>query len=128
MTNLTTKGVNIDVKVDYHTTSNYEGRPGFVFVYHIIVSNHNNFPVQLLRRRWRIFDSDGVVRYVEGDGVVGLQPVIEPHQSFEYSSFCNLSTELGMMSGVYILENLRENILFEVEIPGFELATPAIMN
>jgi len=128
MSSLTSKGVNINIKVAYHTTSNYEGRPGYVFIYHIIISNHNSFPVQLMSRKWRIFDSDGVVRFVEGEGVVGLQPVIEAGQSFEYSSFCNLNTELGTMSGSYFLENMNDNSAFEVTIPVFELATPAVLN
>ncbi len=128
MTSLTTKGVNVDIKVDYHTESDTDGRAGFIFIYHISVSNRNRFPVQLLSRHWRIFDSNGEVRYVDGEGVVGLQPIIEPDQVFEYSSFCNLNTELGTMSGTYTLENLHSGDLFEVDIPKFELATPTILN
>ena len=128
MSSLTSRGVNVNIKVAYHTTSNYDGRPGYVFIYHIIISNHNSFPVQLLSRKWRIFDSDGTVRFVEGEGVVGLQPVIEAGQSFEYSSFCNLNTALGTMSGSYFLENLNDSAAFEVTIPVFEFATPGVLN
>jgi len=126
MTNLTTNGINIDVMVEYHTDSNFENRKGYVFIYHIIIRNNNSFPVQLKKRRWRIFDSNGDIRHVEGDGVIGLQPIIEPNRDFEYSSFCNLHTELGNMSGYYTLENLLDQTVFDVEIPTFELATPAI--
>ena len=128
MSSLTTHGVNINVKVSYHTVSNFEGRPGYVFIYHIVISNNNSFPIQLKSRKWIIFDSEGTTRFVEGEGVVGLQPIIQPDQSFEYSSFCNLNTQLGSMSGFYFLENLDDKSSFEVTIPVFELATPGIMN
>ncbi|MCA0333359.1 MAG: Co2+/Mg2+ efflux protein ApaG [Bacteroidetes bacterium] len=128
MTNLTTNGVSINVSVEYRTKSDYENRSDFLFIYHIAIKNSNAFPVQIKRRKWRIFDSNGAIRLVEGEGVVGFQPVIEPNQTFEYSSFCNLFTELGNMSGSYILENLLDYSPFEVEIPVFELATPTIRN
>lgn len=128
MSNLTTHGVNINVKVAYHTISNFDGKPGYVFIYHIVISNNNSFTIQLRSRKWFIFDSEGSTRIVEGEGVVGLQPIIQPNQSFEYSSFCNLNTQLGNMYGSYFLENLDEKTLFEVTIPAFELATPGIMN
>ncbi len=128
MTNLTTNGVSVDVSVEYRTKSEYENRSDFIFIYNITIKNSNTFPVQLKRRKWRIFDSNGAIRYVEGDGVLGFQPVIEPNQTFEYSSFCNLYTELGNMSGSYILENLFDYSTFEVDIPTFELATLEIRN
>ncbi len=69
------------------------------------------------RRNWQIFDSNGTHREVEGEGVVGVQPVIEPGETYQYVSGCNLRTEMGKMMGSYQMENLHNKQLFDVDIP-----------
>ena len=61
---------------------------------------------------------------MQGDGVVGLQPVIEPGQIHQYQSGCQLETDMGKMSGYYNFVRLDTGLLFKVEIPEFKLISP----
>ena len=99
-----------------------------MFAYKITIENSNDFPVKLLRRHWHIYDSDGSMREVEGEGVVGIQPVIEPAASYQYISGCNLRSEMGKMHGTYLLENVNNKKTFDVFIPAFEMHVPFKMN
>ncbi len=96
----------------------------FMFAYRISIENHNTFPVKLHSRHWNIFDSNGSYREVEGEGVVGIQPVISAGEEYQYVSGCNLHTEMGRMHGIYTMENMNTKQLFEVNIPPFEMITP----
>ncbi|HEU4606597.1 MAG TPA: Co2+/Mg2+ efflux protein ApaG [Chitinophagaceae bacterium] len=100
----------------------------FMYAYRISIENHNVFPVKLLSRYWFIVDSDGSSREVEGDGVVGVQPVIQPGERYQYVSGCNLRTEMGKMYGVYTMENLDTLTKFDVRVPNFEMLAPFKMN
>ena len=97
-------------------------------MYFITIENKSDFSVQLLRRHWDIFDSIGDKRVVDGDGVVGETPVLEPGQKFEYNSGCNLTSELGYMKGYYTLIKLTDGKEFNVDIPQFDLIVPAKLN
>lgn len=99
-----------------------------MFAYKITIENNNEFPVKLLRRHWHIYDSNGSIREVEGEGVVGIQPVIVPAASYQYISGCNLRSEIGKMQGSYLLENLNNKKTFNVTIPAFEMLAPFKMN
>lgn len=96
----------------------------YMFAYRITLENHNSFPVKLHRRHWYIFDSNGTHREVEGEGVVGVQPTIQPGDNYQYVSGCNLRTEMGRMTGTYQMENLSARTMFEVSIPAFEMIVP----
>lgn len=99
-----------------------------MFAYRITLENNNSFPVKLLRRHWYIFDSTGSLREVEGEGVIGVQPQINPGTQYQYISGCNLKTEMGKMYGTYTMQNLNSNTIFEVTIPVFEMMVPFKMN
>lgn len=128
MVTKTSEGVMISVETffqpDYSNPQNSE----FMFAYRITIENLNKFPIKLLRRHWYIFDSMGNRREVEGEGVVGLQPVINPSDHYQYISGCNLKTEMGKMYGTYQMENLSSHQLFDVNIPVFEMIAPFKMN
>lgn len=81
-----------------------------------------------MRRQWFIFDSNGTVREVEGEGVVGVQPVIAPGDSYSYVSGCNLKTDIGSMKGRYLMQRSIDNGEFLVDIPEFELIVPFRLN
>ncbi len=121
-------GVQISVETfyqeDYSNPSNNE----YMFAYRITIENHNNYTVQLLRRHWNIFDSNGEYKEVEGEGVVGQQPVLLPNEQFQYVSGCNLKTEMGKMYGQYTMENQNDKKTFEVNIPAFEMVVPFKLN
>lgn len=98
-----------------------EGR--YVFTYRIRITNESEEAAVLLSRRWVIVDADGERHEVEGDGVVGRQPRIEPGSYHEYESFCPLQTPWGTMEGHYRM-GLDDGRRFEVEVARFYLAAP----
>jgi ApaG protein len=100
----------------------------FMFAYRITIKNNNSFPIRLLSRHWHIFEGNGCYREVEGEGVVGAQPVIGAGKQYQYVSGCNLKTEMGRMHGYYIAENMDTQLKFSVPIPAFELIAPLKMN
>ena len=123
-----TKGVSIGVETFYlHEQSNPRNGE-YYFAYRITISNLAKFPVQLHSRHWDIVDSNGTYRVVDGDGVVGQQPVIEPGKHYQYTSACNLKSDIGKMSGYYNFENLLDKAIFKVAIPEFQLLSPAKLN
>ena len=128
MTSLISEGVQVSVETfyqpDYSNPLQYE----FMFAYRISIENHNSFPVQLHRRHWYIFDSNGSYREVEGEGVVGVQPTLKPGEKYQYVSGCNLRTEMGKMKGSYQMENLNNKKIFAVNIPEFEMIAPCKSN
>jgi ApaG protein len=95
-----------------------QGRYGFGYT--ITITNAGSAPVQLLDRHWLITDGLGRKQEVKGIGVVGEQPVIQPGQSYEYSSFCPLTTPHGYMEGSYGMADKAGNS-FRAEIPLFSL-------
>jgi ApaG protein len=122
------EGVEINVETFYQPDYSNPISGEYMFAYRITIENHNNFPVKLHRRHWHIFDSNGSYREVEGEGVVGVQPVLNPAQRYQYVSGCNLRTEMGKMHGTYTMENLNNKKNFEVNIPIFEMIVPFKMN
>lgn len=121
-------GVKISVETFYQSEYSNPVNNEFMFAYKITIENNNDFPVKLLKRHWHIYDSNGTIKEVEGDGVVGVQPVITPASSYQYISGCNLRTEMGKMHGTYLLENLNNKKTFNVVIPAFFLQAPFKMN
>jgi ApaG protein len=99
-----------------------------VFTYTVTITNQRSTAVQLIARRWQIFDSTGHHYEVKGEGVVGEQPVIDPETKYTYSSWCPLDSPLGSMSGAYEMLDVVSNSVFEIEIPFFELSTNWIKN
>lgn len=118
------EGIKVSVETSYQPDFSNPLQSEFVFSYHITIENHNVFPVKLHRRHWYIFDSDATFREVEGEGVVGVQPTILPGKSYEYTSSCNLNSEIGKMNGHYEMENLFNKKFFFVDIPAFEMIVP----
>ncbi len=122
------EGVTVSVETFYQPDYSNPTNNEFMFAYRITIENNNSFPVKLLRRHWHIFDSTGSLREVEGEGVIGVQPQINPGTQYQYISGCNLKTEMGKMYGTYTMQNLNSNTNFEVTIPVFEMMVPFKMN
>ncbi|HEY9364383.1 MAG TPA: Co2+/Mg2+ efflux protein ApaG [Chitinophagaceae bacterium] len=118
------EGVEVSVESFYQPDYSNPVNGEFMFAYRITIENHNRFPIKLHRRRWNIFDSNGSYREVEGEGVVGIQPTINPNERYQYVSGCNLRTEMGKMTGTYQMENLHSKVFFDVNIPSFEMIVP----
>jgi ApaG protein len=124
----TTNGVKISVETFYQPEYSQPLNNEFMFAYRIAITNESEYTIKLLRRHWVVVDSNGIVREVEGEGVVGQQPVIEPGQTHPYVSGSHLRTEMGKMRGFYTMERLIDGKLFKVEIPEFPLIAPFKMN
>lgn len=124
MSSTISEGVSVIVDSFYQPEYSNPVAGEYIFAYRITIENTNHFPVKLHRRHWFIFDSNGEKREVEGEGVVGVQPVINPGEKYQYVSGCTLKTELGRMSGTYLMENINQKKNFEVIIPAFDLIVP----
>ena len=124
MVSMISEGVKVSVETFYQQDYSNPLQSEFMFAYRITIENHNDFSVKLHSRHWYIFDSNGSYREVEGEGVVGMQPVIQPGEEYQYVSGCNLHSEMGRMHGTYLMENLENKQLFNVKIPAFEMITP----
>ena len=123
-----TEGITISVETFYQPDYSNPMAGEFMFAYRITIENNNNYPIKLLRRHWHIIDSNGTRREVEGEGVVGVQPLLAPGENYQYVSGSNLRTEMGKMYGSYNMENLNTKGIFEVNIPVFEMIVPFKMN
>lgn len=123
-----TQGVKISVETTFQDDYSNPGNEHFMFAYRINIENLTDFTIQLKRRQWFIFDSNGTQREVEGEGVVGQQPILHPGDMHSYVSGCQLSTDMGSMRGNYLMQRLADNSQFNVEIPEFELVVPYRLN
>ena len=124
MASLISEGVQVSVETVYQEDYSNPLQSEYMFAYKIVLENYNSFPVKLHRRHWFIFDSNASHREVEGEGVVGVQPVLQPGERYQYVSGCNLRTEMGRMYGTYQMENLETHQYFTVTIPSFEMIVP----
>ncbi|PZO74131.1 MAG: Co2+/Mg2+ efflux protein ApaG [Sphingomonas taxi] len=123
----TTDGVTVRVSVSYLPEQSEPERGRWFWAYHIRLENEGAETVQLLTRHWVITDGRGARHSVEGEGVVGEQPVIEPGASFDYVSGCPLATPSGAMHGNYRMVR-EDGAIFDVEIPRFSLFAPAVLH
>lgn len=123
-----TNDIYISVETAYQPPSTHHLPAQHMFAYRITIRNKSSHTIKLLRRHWFITDVNHDKTEVEGEGVVGLQPVLEPGESHQYVSGCALQGEFGKMSGVYLMERQMDGTLFEVDIPEFQLIVPFRFN
>jgi ApaG protein len=128
MNSATTHGIRISVKPTYQPAYSQPVRNQYVFAYRIFIENQSTQAVQLLRRHWIITDSLGRVEEVEGEGVIGEQPIILPGEVHSYDSFCPLPTPFGTMEGTYLMQSREDFSSFHVRIPRFKLESPVGLN
>lgn len=121
----TTLGIQVTVEPMYLEEQSEPLNGRFVWAYTVEIRNLSQIPVQLRRRHWIITDALGRVEEVEGAGVIGQQPVIQPGEAFEYTSGCPLPTPSGIMEGSYRME-LPDGRFVSVEIPAFSLDAPSM--
>lgn len=123
-----TEGVSITVEVFYQPAQSSPLTNEYLFAYRITIENLSTMPVKLLRRHWHIYDSNGSYREVEGEGVVGQQPSIQPGDSYQYTSACQLRSEVGKMFGTYEMENQYNKRLMQIQIPEFIMVASSKLN
>ncbi len=128
MKSAVTAGIEIKVSSRYEAVFSNEDNNEFLFSYAIEITNTNDFEVKLLKRHWHITDGLGNIRQVDGEGVIGKQPIIKSFQYFKYESACDFPTHIGKMRGFYLFENIENGFTFKVFIPEFIMITDQKLN
>lgn len=123
-----TNDISISVQSLYIAAESNPAIGKFVFYYEVTIENLSKDPVKLLTRRWHIFDSMQIKREVNGEGVLGQQPEIQPGDKFKYLSWCLLNSPIGKMYGTYNFINLNKKSTFIVDIPTFLLVSDFTLN
>jgi ApaG protein len=119
--------VAVSAATQYLADQSDESAGRFVFAYTITMRNAGSVPAQLISRHWVITDAQGLVQEVRGLGVVGAQPLLQPGESFEYTSGASIATQVGTMRGSYQMV-AEDGTRFEAEIPEFTLSVPRVLH
>ncbi len=115
--------IQVSVRTEYLPRQSEPHNQQYAFAYHISIANQGDENAQLISRHWIITDGNESCQEVQGQGVVGEQPVITPGDVYQYSSGVILETEIGTMSGTYQMRS-ESGEAFDAPIPTFLLAIP----
>lgn len=124
----TTHNITVTVESSYEVEASKPSIRKHVHSYHVTITNNSDNTVQLLRRKWFIKNTENEINVVEGEGVIGLQPILAPEEIHKYQSWSILSTPIGLMSGRFQMMNTLSNEMFWIEIPEFDLVAPFTLN
>jgi ApaG protein len=128
MSEAVTRNIRVSVETEYAPGRSNPAQSQWFFLYTIRLKNEGGETVQLMSRHWIITDAMGDVKEVRGPGVVGKQPVLEPGDTFEYTSGCELTTPFGSMRGTYqmvtVSDKADKEAHFDIQIPPFTLTEP----
>ena len=119
--------IRVDVKSAYLPDRSEPSRHQYTFAYTITITNRGSVPAQLISRHWVITDAEGKVQEVRGLGVVGQQPLLQPGETFEYTSGATLATAMGTMRGTYSMVD-EHGHAFSAAIPEFTLSVPRVLH
>lgn len=128
MVSAVTNGIQVSVEVTYQAEFSNPLQHHYVFTYKVNIENRSQHTYQLMKRKWEIFDAAEIRKIVEGDGVVGQQPILEPGESHSYISGCNLKSGMGKMKGLYFMERVFDGNLIEVAVPEFQMIANIFQN
>lgn len=123
-----TEGVKVSIETIFQPEYSNPLNDHFMYAYRVEISNLTESSVHLLRRYWKIFDSSNTKKEVDGEGVVGIQPVINPGETYVYVSGCNLKSDFGSMKGYFTVQRLSDDAILKVDIPEFFLVAPYKLN
>jgi ApaG protein len=119
--------VTVSAKTQYLPEQSDEAASRYVFAYTITIRNEGAVAAQLISRHWIITDAQGLVQEVRGMGVVGAQPLLQPGESYEYTSGTSIGTQVGTMRGAYQML-AEDGTRFEAPIPEFTLSVPRVLH
>jgi ApaG protein len=119
--------IDVTAATQYLAEQSDETAGRFVFAYTVTLRNTGTVAAQLVSRHWIITDAEGVVQEVRGLGVVGAQPLLQPGESFEYTSGASIGTAVGTMKGSYQMV-AADGTRFEAPIPEFTLSAPRVLH
>jgi ApaG protein len=128
MVTQTTHNIKITVITDFEGSFVKSKKTYYAFKYQISISNISANQVQLITRHWEIFDSLNNIQIVDGEGVIGIKPILKPLETHTYSSGCVLFSKLGAMKGYFNFINHDSTAVFKVFVPTFQLSDPSIFN
>jgi ApaG protein len=117
----------VSAATQYLAEQSDEAAGRFVFAYTITLRNTGSVAAQLISRHWVITDAQGLVQEVRGLGVVGAQPLLQPGESYEYTSGASIATAVGTMKGSYQMV-ASDGTRFEAQIPEFTLSVPRVLH
>lgn len=123
----TNRDIHVQVATSYVVEQSEPESDRYVFAYTITISNAGDVPARLVSRHWVITDANGKVQEVNGDGVVGEQPHLNPGEQFRYSSGAVIETPVGAMQGLYRME-ADDGVNFDAPIEPFTLAVPGVLH
>ncbi len=123
-----TQGIKVSVETTFEGTFYKDYKIQYAFGYTVTIENESKDVVQLRSRRWQISDALNSIEVVEGEGVIGKKPVIQPGEKYSYKSGCLLLSPFGSMKGHYNMVNFTSTKKFRVAIPSFKLSEPSAMN
>jgi ApaG protein len=119
--------IAVSAVTQYLAEQSDEATNRYVFAYTITIRNAGKVAAQLISRHWIITDSQGLIQEVRGLGVVGAQPLLQPGESFEYTSGASIATPVGTMRGSYQMV-AEDGTRFEAPIPEFTLSVPRVLH
>ena len=119
--------IAVSAATKYLAEQSDESAGRYVFAYTITIRNSGQVAAQLISRHWLITDAQGLVQEVRGLGVVGAQPLLQPGESFEYTSGTSIATPVGTMRGSYQMV-AEDGARFEASIPEFTLSIPRVLH
>jgi len=128
MVSLTTHNITVSAETFYQEKLSKPEINEFLFTYRITIENNGPKTVQLLKRVWHVTNGLGKIQTIEGEGVIGKRPIIEPGEFHQYISGMHLKTEIGKMTGSYFMDQLIDNKILEIKIPEFKLVAPFKLN
>lgn len=127
MAEATNYHITVEVRTEYLPDQSNPEAERYTFAYHITIRNTGSVAAQLISRHWIITDAEGQVQEVRGLGVVGDQPLLQPGQSYEYTSGSTFATPVGTMKGSYQM-TAEDGTRFDAEIPEFVLSMPRVLH
>ena len=119
--------IEVSAATQYLAEQSDEAADRYVFAYTITLRNTGNVAAQLISRHWIITDAQGLVQEVRGLGVVGAQPLLQPGESYEYTSGASIATAVGTMKGSYQMV-ASDGKRFDAPIPQFTLSVPRVLH
>lgn len=118
-----TNNIKIEVEPKFLEDESDPSSDCYIWAYQVSISNNRDDSIRLLSRHWTIADKKGMVQEVDGQGVLGEQPWLEPGDTYSYISGAPLSSPSGIMVGSYTFKN-SSNEIIEAKIPAFSLDSP----
>lgn len=123
-----TNGIEIHIDLEFEGLSDYVNTGIYAFIYHIKIINRTAYPCQLIKQDFELYDPAYGYKKITDKSISDENPIIEPEKSHQYISACSLESEIGKLSGHFLIKNTFDNHVFSVAIPDFTLTSPALLN